>query len=628
MRAYDARDRLLTVDYPGTSADKHFEFYLDGKLHKALRDASGSQPASTWIWQYNHRGLLTSEALAMAGHSFVLGYGYNARGQRDRITYPALGQVDLAPDAMGRPTKLGVYADAIAYDRWGEVTSLVYGNGVTMAASRNSRGLRSHTSYALGASPLTDRNLAYDPNGNLASITDAVKGSACAGADTLFCNGFEWTGYAGTGDWAYAYDALDRLLEVSNPYAADAFSYDPLGNLRSASELGTWTYDAHNRIDTRGGHSYIYDPRGNVTSDGTRSFVWSAANALTNTVGPYANTSYAYDAHGWRIKRQRAGQYPEYYVYNHAHQLMLSWDGSTNRATEYVHLGNLVVAKLHRLATQYILPDWHGSPLLVTNPWGGVTTMPIYLGYGRTDTTGRQQVPGYTGAVMDANTGSTYLGARYLYHKRFTSPDPAPLNPLSPFGLNRYAYANDNPVRNIDPDGRKCRQASDGKAGGCWNTPEETEAAKKGDWRSYYHLAGDKGNDPYAKRAGNVASNSGEGLEGVLDQVTNKLLERAIVKNLSPVVPSNQITSNQVANTMERIRVGLARARVDLLKTRNASSSNPVQMTRRDAANFHRALFEANGVPGSAFGGAAFDSMFGDAGRYIYDWCPPPSCAP
>ncbi|HET8897257.1 MAG TPA: RHS repeat-associated core domain-containing protein, partial [Rhodanobacteraceae bacterium] len=74
------------------------------------------------------------------------------------------------------------------------------------------------------------------------------------------------------------------------------------------------------------------------------------------------------------------------------------------------------------------------------------------------DPTGIAEIPGYTGAAPDSETGITYLGARYLWAERFLAPDPAPLDPTNPMGLNRYAYANDNPARYTDPDGRQAFQ--------------------------------------------------------------------------------------------------------------------------------------------------------------------------
>src|SRR5690625_7989051 len=62
------------------------------------------------------------------------------------------------------------------------------------------------------------------------------------------------------------------------------------------------------------------------------------------------------------------------------------------------------------------------------------------------------EIPGYTGAAMDEATGQAHLGARYLYQNRFTSPDPAGLDPTRPAGLNRYAYADNNPVLYVYPD--------------------------------------------------------------------------------------------------------------------------------------------------------------------------------
>ncbi len=65
----------------------------------------------------------------------------------------------------------------------------------------------------------------------------------------------------------------------------------------------------------------------------------------------------------------------------------------------------------------------------------------------------------FTGKERDAETGLDYFGARYMSSAqgRFTSPDPVQIkaNRLeNPQRLNLYNYAVNNPLRNIDPDGR------------------------------------------------------------------------------------------------------------------------------------------------------------------------------
>jgi RHS repeat-associated protein len=63
----------------------------------------------------------------------------------------------------------------------------------------------------------------------------------------------------------------------------------------------------------------------------------------------------------------------------------------------------------------------------------------------------------FTGHERDADTGLDYFGARYYRPQvgRFTTVDPlgASAKVANPQSFNRYAYALNNPLRYIDPDG-------------------------------------------------------------------------------------------------------------------------------------------------------------------------------
>jgi RHS repeat-associated protein len=81
----------------------------------------------------------------------------------------------------------------------------------------------------------------------------------------------------------------------------------------------------------------------------------------------------------------------------------------------------------------------------------------------------------FAGKERDVETGSDYFGARYYASRvgRFTTVDPfldqeAALT--NPQRWNRYAYGLNNPLRNVDPDGRDTIDLAIGFGQGIWNT--------------------------------------------------------------------------------------------------------------------------------------------------------------
>lgn len=102
--------------------------------------------------------------------------------------------------------------------------------------------------------------------------------------------------------------------------------------------------------------------------------------------------------------------------------------------------------------------DASGSPVAATDEQGNVVWRKSYQPYGQ-----ETQAPptpaesrSFTGHVLDADTGLLYAGARYYdpVIGRFMAVDPAPFTEKNIHSFNRYSYANNNPYRYVDPDGR------------------------------------------------------------------------------------------------------------------------------------------------------------------------------
>lgn len=106
----------------------------------------------------------------------------------------------------------------------------------------------------------------------------------------------------------------------------------------------------------------------------------------------------------------------------------------------------------------YFHNDLSGTPVLATDASGNVVWKENYQPYG-----GRLNNPaaeannrlGFAGKPYDPGTGLSYMGARYYDPQlgRFMGVDSAQLAPENINGINRYAYANNNPYRYVDPDG-------------------------------------------------------------------------------------------------------------------------------------------------------------------------------
>ncbi|WP_051215932.1 RHS repeat-associated core domain-containing protein [Ferrimonas futtsuensis] len=108
----------------------------------------------------------------------------------------------------------------------------------------------------------------------------------------------------------------------------------------------------------------------------------------------------------------------------------------------------------------YVHTDALGSPVAETDFSGKILWQEHYSPYGeRVNNSSSTNDIGFTGHEFDLDTGLTYMQARYYdpVIGRFYSNDPLGFRDVHSF--NRYAYANNNPYKYVDPDGRYVRVA-------------------------------------------------------------------------------------------------------------------------------------------------------------------------
>ena len=107
----------------------------------------------------------------------------------------------------------------------------------------------------------------------------------------------------------------------------------------------------------------------------------------------------------------------------------------------------------------YYHNDIAGSPVVATDAGGNVLWRESYRPYGERLTNAPASVDNrvwFTGRRQDVETGLVYMGARYYdpVIGRFISTDPVGFDEDNLHSHNRYAYANNNPYKYLDPDGR------------------------------------------------------------------------------------------------------------------------------------------------------------------------------
>ena len=258
----------------------------------------------------------------------------------------------------------------------------------------------------------------------------------------------------------YTYDSLNRVtvrtvkkLSDNSVVSTETFSYDAAGNVTDAPD-SCFAYDTNNRLVVFNGNNVNYDLDGNMLNNGVKSFTYDSANRLITADGH----TYTYNAEGVRIRNLCAEEDTTYTYDTNCRLSKLLCKTTNGVTTKYVYGRGLIGEEVSNTFKTYHF-DCRGSTIAITDASGNITDTFAYDTYGKLlSRTGTSTVifcyNGKDGVVTDSN-GLVYMRARYYAPdmKRFVNADIVAGQISNAVTLNRFAYANGNPVSFVDPFG-------------------------------------------------------------------------------------------------------------------------------------------------------------------------------